>query len=111
MGYEYIIEYKKGVDNQVADSLSRVTEFQFMSISTPHVDWWQKLQHEVAHDPFFKTLAGSTSPTTTFLYQDGVWFNKGKIYLSPTSSLLQDIIMECHSSPIGGHFGYHKTLS
>jgi hypothetical protein len=29
MRYEYIIGYKKGVDNQAADSLSRVTEFQF----------------------------------------------------------------------------------
>ncbi|XP_034899932.1 uncharacterized protein [Populus alba] len=70
-----------------------------------------KLQYEVAHDPFFKTLVDSTSSTAAFLYRDGVWFNKGKIYLSPTSSLLKDIIMECHSSPMGGHFGYHKTLS
>ena len=111
MGYDYIIEYKIGVDNQAADSLSRVVECQFLSISTPHVDWWQKLQNEVAHDPFFKTLVDSTSPTAAFLYQDGVSFKKGKIFLSPTSSLLQDIIMECHSSPTGGHFGYHKMLS
>jgi hypothetical protein len=135
MGYEYIIEYKKGVDNQVADSLSRVTEFQFLSISTPHVDWWQKLQNEVAHDPFFKTLADSTSPTTVFLYRDGVWFKKGKIYLSPTSSLFKislwnvilllredilDIIRRYPDSNKAslGHkcvgqskIGYHKMLS
>jgi hypothetical protein len=111
MGYDYIIEYKKGVDNQAADSLSRVAECQFLSISTPHIDWWQKLQYEVAHDPFFTPLADSTTSTAAFSYRDGVWFKKGKIYLSPTSSLLQDIITECHSSPTGGHFGYHKTLS
>jgi hypothetical protein len=80
-------------------------------MSTPHVDWWQKLQNEVANDPFFKNLADSTFHTTAFLYRDGVWFKNGKIYLSPTSSLLQNIIMECHSFPTGGHFGYHKMLS
>jgi hypothetical protein len=56
-------------------------------------------------------LADSTTFTAAFSYQDGVWFKKGKIYLSLTSSLLQDIITECHSSPTGGHFVYHKTLS
>jgi hypothetical protein len=65
----------------------------------------------VANDPFFKNLADSTSHTAAFLYRDGVWFKNGKIYLSPTSSLLQNIIMECHSFPTGRHFGYHKTLS
>jgi hypothetical protein len=56
-------------------------------------------------------MADSTSLIAVFLYRDGVWFKNGKIYLSPTSSLLQDIIMECHSSPTRRHFGYHKTLS
>jgi hypothetical protein len=69
MGYEYIIEYKKGVDNQAANSLSRVTEFQLMSISTPRVDWWQQLQTEVANDPFFESLAKGTNPTATFSYR------------------------------------------
>lgn len=44
LGYDYAIEYRKGPKNQVADSLSRVGEFQFLSISIPHADWWPKLQ-------------------------------------------------------------------
>ena len=31
--------------------------------------------------------------------------------MSPTSTLVPAILLEGHSSPIGGHFGYHKTLS
>ena len=39
LGYDYKIEYKREPENQAADSLSRVVEFQFMSISRPHADW------------------------------------------------------------------------
>ena len=82
-----------------------------MSISTPRVDWWQQLQTKVVNDPFFESLGKGTNPTDMFSYRDGVWFDRGKIYLSPASSLLQDVMKDCHSSPIGEHFGYHKTLS
>jgi len=42
MGYEYIIEYKKGVDNQVTDSLSRVTENKVSNIC-----WSSALLHRL----------------------------------------------------------------
>ena len=38
LGYDYKIEYKHGLENQGANSLSRVVEFQFISISQPHAD-------------------------------------------------------------------------
>lgn len=40
-----------------------------------------------------------------------MWFKKGKVYLSPTSLLIPKILVDCHSSPINGYFGYHKTIS
>lgn len=43
LGYDYKIEYKKGAENQGADSLSRVVEFQFLSISMSHAEWWPTL--------------------------------------------------------------------
>ena len=52
------------------------------------------------------------SPTAHKLLQrDGVWFKGNKVYLSPNSSLISKIMADYHSSPIGGHFGFHKTLS
>jgi len=85
LGYDYVIEYKKGTENQGADSLSRVVEFQFLSISAPRVDWWPTLQQKVQQEPFYANFKSNNS----FMVQrDGVWFRKGKVFLSPTSTLL-----------------------
>ena len=70
MGYEYKIEYK-GIDNQAADSLSRVVEFQFLSISMTQADWWPKLQAEVVQDSFYEDLR-KTSSSNLFSQRDGV---------------------------------------
>ena len=109
LGYDYAIEYKKGPENQAADSLSRMGELQFLSISIPHADWWPKLQQEVREDPFYASLA-SRRDTHKLTLRDGVWFQNGKVFLSPNSTLIPLILTDSHSSPIGGHFGFHKTL-
>jgi hypothetical protein len=114
LGYDYKIEYKRGPENQGADSLSRVIEFQFISISQPHADWWPLLQKEVQQDSFYADLMHKHQPSQTghqLLLRDGVWFKREKIYLSPNSPLIPQILDDCHSSPVGGHFGFHKTLS
>ncbi|XP_038973404.1 uncharacterized protein LOC103699041 [Phoenix dactylifera] len=109
LGYDYTIEYKKGPKNQAADSLSRIGEVQFLSISVPHADWWPKLQMEVQQDPFYASLA-SKNASHKLILRDGVWFQHGRVFLSPTSTLIPLILADSHSSPIGGHFGTHKTL-
>ena len=106
LGYEYVIEYKRGAENLGVDSLSRVVEFQLLSISMPQANWWKELQDEVNHDPFYFNLT-ENSTTSTLICRDGVWFKGDKIFLSPTSSLIPKVLWECHSSPTGGHFGFH----
>jgi hypothetical protein len=113
LGYDYKIEYKRGLENQGADSLSRVVEFQFLSLSLPLADWWSLLQHEVLEDPFYQKLLqqGSSSLNQSLQLRDGVWFKKGKVFLNPVSSFISKVLAYGHSSPVGGHFGYHKTLA
>ena len=53
---DYKIEYKRGLENQVANFLSRVVEFQFLSPSLPLADWWSLLQNEVHKDHFFMKI-------------------------------------------------------
>ncbi|KAH9699581.1 hypothetical protein KPL71_024420 [Citrus sinensis] len=110
LGYDYEIEYKKGAENQGADSLSRMVEF--LAISLPHANWWPVLQREVQQDTFYEGLSQrSSSQSNQLLQRDGVWFKRDRVYLSSTSSLIPKIISDCHASPVGGHFGYHKTLA
>ena len=113
LGYDYVIEYKRGPENQGADALSRMVECNFLAVSLPHADWWKELQLEVLQDSFYDQLSTGT-PTQLnhqLVKRDGVWFRNGKIFLSPNSPLLQAVIADGHSSSIGGHFGYHKTLA
>ena len=39
LGYDYVIEHKQGPENQGANALSRVVEFNFLAVSLPRVDW------------------------------------------------------------------------
>ena len=109
LGYDYQIEYKRGVENQGADSLSRVVEFQFMSLLLPSADWWSLLQKEIQQDSFYGGLLPKGS--APLLQRDGVWFKNNKVFLNPTSQFIPKILDYGHSSPVGGHYGYHKTLA
>jgi hypothetical protein len=48
LGYDFIVEYKKGVDNRVADALSKRedwgTEVALSLLSIPHADWVEELK-------------------------------------------------------------------
>ena len=57
LGYDYVIEYKRGLENQGADALSRVVEFNFLAVSLACADWWEELQLEVLQDSFYDQLS------------------------------------------------------
>ena len=99
---------RKG-QNQAADSLSRRVEVCFISTSIPSAEWWQTLQRKVLQDPFYTNLENRRA-SHNLVQHDGVWFYDKKVYLSPSSTLLPLILEDNHSSPTGGHFGFHKTL-
>lgn len=65
------------------------------------------MQSEVKLDPYYQYL----SHNPKFSQKDGVWFKNGVIFLSPQSSFISTLVAEHHSFSIGGHFGYHKTLT
>lgn len=46
MGFDYILEYKKGKENGAADALSRVQEGEFTAISMPIPSWLAKVREE-----------------------------------------------------------------
>jgi hypothetical protein len=51
VGYDFVIEYKKGSENSAADALSRQMEGTLMAISQPVPQWIEPIQHEIRSDP------------------------------------------------------------
>jgi hypothetical protein len=60
LGYDFLVEYKKGADNKVADALSRrdsaATEFSFSILSIPVLSWVDDLKAQYLVDPKLKLL-------------------------------------------------------
>ena len=57
LGYDFSIEYKKGVENTIADALSRRAEYgELVAISHLIPHWLEPIQEEVAFKPQLQEL-------------------------------------------------------
>lgn len=121
-GFDYVVEYKKGVKNKVADALSRRNENEVEEVKTyscratsvVEPKWLTEVRDMVAHSPFFvgihkKYEEGSLSPTK-YKKIEGVWFYKGRVLIDPNSTLCSTIFHDHHEAQGGGHSGYNRTL-
>lgn len=84
------MEYKKGVENKVADALSCKNEtkedkFEDQRCRTTSViepTWLSEVRDMVTHSPFFKELQSKanegTHPPTKYKKISEIWFYKGR---------------------------------
>ncbi|KAJ3688355.1 hypothetical protein LUZ61_017519 [Rhynchospora tenuis] len=123
LGLDYVIEYKKGKDNTVADALSRVESqnWQLQSVPSdiwavseiiPH--WIQELVSSYIDDPWITSLKGKlTEPTThqppQLTLHQGVLRYKGRICVGGQGTWREKIIQALHDSSVGGHSGINVT--
>jgi hypothetical protein len=111
LGYDFSIEYKKGVENAVADALSRIVEHgELAAISHPIPHWLEPIQEEVATKPQLQELVRKIEEDEAvgpWEYKGGLIYFKNRIYLEGNSTLIPMIIREYHSST---HEGFHKTI-
>ena len=116
LGYEFEIIYKKGKLNVAADALSRKDEeweALLCVISIIQPNWITKARDEWKKDEevwtLIQKLQQDPSTSDTFSWKnDSLWY-KDRLYLCKNSQIKQKILMELHTSPLGGHSGFLKT--
>jgi hypothetical protein len=116
LGYDFEIVYKKGKQNVVADALSRKdedVEAFLCAISIIQPDWIIEARDEWKNDEkvwtLIQRLQQDSSASDTFTWEnDSLWY-KDRLYLCKNSQLKQKVLLELHTSPVGGHSGFLKT--
>ena len=116
LGYDFEIIYKEGKQNVVADALLRKdedVEALLCAISIIQLDWINEAREEWKNDEevweLIRMLQQDPITSDTFKWKnDSLWYNS-RLYLCKNSQLKQNILMELHTSPLGGHSGFLKT--
>jgi hypothetical protein len=116
LGYDFEIVYKKGKQNVVIDALSRKdedVEAFLCAISIIQTNWIIEARDEWNNDEkvwtLIQRLQQDSSASDTFTWKnDSLWY-KDHLYLCKNSQLKQKVLLELHTSPVGGHSGFLKT--
>jgi hypothetical protein len=116
LGYDFEIIYKKGKQNVVAYALSRKdedVEAFLCAISIIQPDWIIEARDEWKNDEkvwtLIERLQQDSGASDTFTWKnDSLWY-KDRLYLCKNSQLKQKVLLELHTSLVGGHSGFLKT--
>ena len=100
----------------MADALSRKdedVEAFLCDISIIQPDWLIKARDEWKNEEkvwtLIQRLQHDSSGSDTFTWKnDSLWY-KDRLYLCKNSQLEQKVLLELHTSPVGGHSGFLKT--
>ena len=116
MGYDFEIIYKKGKKHVVPDALSRKDEYVeafLYAISIIQPNWIIEARDEWKNAEkvwsLIQRLQQDSSASDTFKWKnDSLWY-KDHLYLCKKSQLKQKVLLELHTSLLGGHSGFFKT--
>ena len=115
LGFDFEVVYKVGVENKVADALSRQHEDAELQTIKSYPIWQQssQLQQEVSNDPLLKNIVEAIQKDPNakpgFALKGGILFYKNRLVIPASSPLIEELLKDFHSSPSGGHSGYLRT--
>ena len=111
--YSLVINHHVGIENKVANALSRLTvTLHHMSA---HVIWFDRLKNEYSACPDFGIIYdevsnGNRYEYVNFLVENGYLFKVTKLCI-PRTSFRDLLIWEMHASGLVGHFGRDKNIA
>lgn len=111
--FTFTIKHKAGMENRVADALSRRPNL--LTIFSVNISGFAALKELYPMDPDFRTiwleLQQNPPPSmSTYAIKDGFLTKDSRICV-PVGSMRAFIINELHSGGLAGHFGFDKTLA
>ena len=110
--FPYIVKYKKGKENVVADALSRKNTLLLTRLEF-HVLGLDEIKELYPSDPYFGSIFAKCSIERgfdDFYLHKGFLFKRNKLCI-PDSSLRKLLLEESHSGGLMGHFGRDKTYA
>jgi hypothetical protein len=115
LGYQFEVKYKPGVDNKVADALSRCHGEAELKTIVSYPTWLdgKLLLDEVSQDPYIQKIItdvmANNNKKPGFEVRQGILFYQGRLVISPSSPSIPLLLDEFHKTPTGGHSGFLRT--
>jgi hypothetical protein len=115
--FDYLIEYKKGSENSVADALSRKMEHSdtqhYLAISAIVPKWKSEVLQSYDTDEkctqLLQELALDPASHINYSLSGGILRYKNIIVIGQHSKLCNNLFNTFHASPMGGHSGQKVT--
>ncbi|KAK2970692.1 hypothetical protein RJ640_023897, partial [Escallonia rubra] len=122
--FNFMLEYRAGSTNNVADALSRRAELNQVALmamnaivradSRVAINIGQKIKKALTRDPVAQQLLKliESGKTRQFWQEDGLLMTKGRrVYVPRVDDLRRTLIRECHDTLWAGHAGGERTLA
>ena len=107
--FPYVIKYKQGKKNIVANALSR--RYALVFTLNAKLLGFEYVKELYVNDDDFASVFGACEKVTfgKFYRLDGYLFRENKLCV-PNSSMRELLVREAHGGGLMGHFGVRKTL-
>uniref|UniRef100_A0A2N9HIB0 Reverse transcriptase n=1 Tax=Fagus sylvatica TaxID=28930 RepID=A0A2N9HIB0_FAGSY len=107
--FPYVIRYKQGKENIVADALSR--RYVLLTSMSAKMLGFEYVKDMYADDADFSDVYKACDKTAfgKFYKHDGYLFKESKLCV-PSCSMRELLVREAHGGGLMGHFGVKKTL-
>ena len=108
--FPYVIKYKTGKENVVADALSR--RYALITMLSSQILGFSHVKHAYVGDEDFGEIYAKCEKhgVDDFYRHDGFLFKSDRLCV-PKGSMRELLVIELHEGGLAGHFGVTKTLS